>query len=133
MNSPRVRTWQIESEPWLPDGDGARRAWRRRMAEAGWDSSRVVEEVCARLQLEPALLGAGRRTRPASRAREAVAGVAVGLLGRPHDETALAMGVTRQAVEQALSRFSTRDDGTRRAVLGLLSSSGLAPPSPAGE
>jgi hypothetical protein len=24
VNSPRVRTWQVESEPWLPDGDGER-------------------------------------------------------------------------------------------------------------
>lgn len=122
----------IELDLGPTDRDGARLAWRRRMAEAGWDSARVAAEICAGLGVDLALLGAGRRSRPASRAREAVAGVAVGLLGRPHDEAALAMGVTRQAVEQAFSRFSTRDDGTRRTVLGLLSTSGLAPPSPQG-
>lgn len=94
--------------------------WRRRMRDDGWSARRVVESICARFEISPVALGDGRRSRSASRAREAIAGLASGLLGLSHVEVAREAGVSRQALEQALARFNAWDAMRREQVARVL-------------
>lgn len=76
--------------------------------------------VCKYFAIDPALIRTGRRTAGASRAREAVVGLVVQELGRSHTEAARVTGVSRQAIEKALSRFAAWPEDRRAAILRLL-------------
>jgi REP element-mobilizing transposase RayT len=103
------------------DDDPTRRDLRRRrLREAGWGPARVRSAVCAHLRLDPALLGSGHRTRPASRAREGIAGLVVEGLGRPHVEAAAVSGISRQCAEKAPARFAAWPTPLRDNLLRLL-------------
>jgi REP element-mobilizing transposase RayT len=93
---------------------------RRRWAADGWDASRVLVEVCARLDVDPDCVRRGRRSRSAVRARVAVAGVAILGLGLTHTSVARATGTTRQAVGQALARFEAAREFERTDALRVL-------------
>jgi REP element-mobilizing transposase RayT len=110
----------------LPDDALERDLDRRRLQEAGWDVDRLLVAVSRHEGTDPELLRAGRRTFAASRAREALAGLAVDSLGVSQTAVARATGVTQQAVTQAIARFAAWPPGRRSEVRGLLRT---APPA----
>lgn len=93
---------------------------RRRLRESGWDPARVRSAVCAHFAIDPRLLRPGQRMPAASRAREAVAGLVVQVLGRSHVEAARVNGTSRQCTERALARFADWPEARRSEVLRLL-------------
>ncbi len=92
---------------------------RRRLRDAGWDLDRLLEAVCAHHGIDSKLLREGRRTSPVSRAREAVAGLAVETLGESQAAVAQATGVSHQAAMQALGRFAAWPSERRQEVRRL--------------
>ncbi|HEU4395361.1 MAG TPA: transposase [Planctomycetota bacterium] len=109
-----------DDPPEVADPAASIEAWRRGMLERGWSAPRVVWAVCERFDVDPDALRGGDRSPPVSRAREAVAGLASGVLGHPHATVARASGVSRQAVEQALARFAQWDAAQRGQALRIL-------------
>jgi putative transposase len=93
---------------------------KRRLREGGWDPARVRSAVCDHLGIDPELLRSGRRSRAASRAREAIAALVVDVLGRSHVEAARAVGACRQGAERALGRFANWPEQRRSEILALL-------------
>ena len=76
---------------------------------------RVVDLVCGRLGVDAAALRDGRRSATVSRAREAVAWLAVRWLGLRQVEVARATGVGFQAMTSVLRRAEAREDALRAA------------------
>lgn len=104
----------------LPEDGLAREIERRRLIDSGWDIDRVILAVCGHLELDPAFLRAGRRTARTRRAREAVAGLAVGVLGSTREAVARPTGVTRQAAGMAYNRFTKWPEDLQAAVRHII-------------
>ena len=87
----------------LAEADATRaRVFRLRCA--GWTLSALTRWVCAELSVDPRDLVAGRRTRPVSAARAAIAWLATDALGEPAAEVAAPLGVSPSALSRALNR-----------------------------
>jgi REP element-mobilizing transposase RayT len=102
---------------------------RSRLRLLGWGLEPVLVAVCARLQVDPAPVRGGRRTGSACRAREAIAGLAVGVLGETCAAVARATGVSAQAVNYAVDRFSRWPPQAKGDLSGILAGSPPGPPT----